>query len=68
MKSAIILLLSTLTVLTLTACEKDKPEATASSPSTNPLAHQVEALEKAKNLEGDMQKAVDDKLKAIDEQ
>lgn len=59
-------LLSLITLITLTACNKDKPEAT--TPTNNPLAHQVEALEKAKNLESDMQKAVDDKLKAIDGQ
>jgi thiamine biosynthesis lipoprotein ApbE len=65
-----IFLLSFLSLI-LTGCG-DTTSTTASSTETkertNPLAGQMDALKKAKNLEAEMQKSVEDRLKAIDGQ
>ena len=49
------------------AADSLKLSKTKQPKMTNPFANQLDALEKAKNLEGQMNKAVQDKLKAIDE-
>lgn len=68
MKSTTLLLLSIFTLIALTACEEGKLDTSSIPKITNPLAGHAEALEKAKNLEAEMKKALDDRMNAIDAQ
>ena len=52
----------------IAGCGEETNVSSSSSSSSNPLSHQMKALEKAKNLEAELNKAVTDKLKAIDAQ
>ncbi len=62
--------------LFLTGCDNTKNASTVDNAANqaggsereNPLQGQVDALNKAKNLEAEMQKSVEDRLKAIDGQ
>lgn len=64
-------------LFTLSGCGDTPPTSTPSSDTTsststtersNPLQKQMDALQKAKNLESEMNKSVQDRLKAIDGQ
>ncbi len=53
-------------LILLSACSDDStPPAKKSTKASNPLSHQVDALNKAKNLEAEMNKAVQERLKGI---
>ena len=66
--------LSLLFLLSLNGCGDTPPTSTPSDTPTsttersNPLQKQMDALQKAKNLEAEMNKSVQDRLKAIDGQ
>jgi len=61
-------------LFTLSGCGDTPPTSTPSDTTTsmtersNPLQKQMDALQKAKNLEAEMNKSVEDRLKAIDGQ
>jgi len=64
----LILTLSFLSLILMGCNETSKPSIAEKKVRVNPLQGQVDALNKAKNLEAEMQKSVEDRLKAIDGQ
>ena len=62
MKILSLFLILAIAPLTLTACDKK----TQQSKIENPFAGQVEALQKAKDLERQIQEATDKKMKQLD--
>ena len=63
-----ILILSILSFALVSCNDTSPPSVTETKVRTNPLQGQMDALQKAKNLEAEMQKSVEDRLKAIDGQ
>ena len=67
-------ILSVSFLLALSGCGDTPPtppdtgSTTSTTERSNPLQKQMDALNKAKNLEAEMKKSVEDRLKAIDGQ